>query len=194
MTSSPIIFTTRPPRAVTVSWATSSNRLTTAASSSSDSCWLSMVKPTMSAKPTQDREGPRWSCRAAQQHGPPDRGLDMAAPDEFEKAGHGREGAVGQLDEPVGRLDAEPSPDPGAPIIPRTAGATSASAMRAIEEPMTRASCSEVSTSATPRSTMVWRILMASMSRSVKIRSSGGRRRRSRARARNGWPSPRACP
>ena len=52
MTSSPIIFTTRPPRATTVSWASSSKRATTAASSSSPRCWLSMVNPTMSANPT----------------------------------------------------------------------------------------------------------------------------------------------
>ncbi len=76
----------------------------------------------------------------------------------------------------------DPAPDPDAPTIPRTAGATSASAIRAIEEPITRASCSAVSTSAAPRSTMVWRMRMASRSRSVKILSSAETSANPRAR------------
>ena len=55
------------PSPVTVSWATSSKRLTRAASSSSDNCWLSMVKPTMSAKPTQrsGRAPGSWRLRSS---------------------------------------------------------------------------------------------------------------------------------
>ena len=52
MTSSPIIFTTRPPPAVMTSKQRFSNWSTTPASSASLSCWLRAVNPTRSAKPT----------------------------------------------------------------------------------------------------------------------------------------------
>ena len=57
--------------------------------------------------------------------------------------------------------------------MPRTAGDTSASAMRAMEDPITRANCRLVSTSATPRSIIDRRVTSASTSRSVNMRSSG---------------------
>ena len=71
---------------------------------------------------------------------------------------------------------------PGADAIPRSVGDTSASAMRAMDDPMTRASWRLVSTSATPRSIIERRITSASMSRSVNMRSSGSTSGKPRAR------------
>lgn len=61
----------------------------------------------------------------------------------------------------------------GPTAIPRTAGDASASAMRAMEDPMTRANCRLVSTSATPRSIIDRSVTSASTSSSVNMRSSG---------------------
>ena len=152
MASSPIIFTTRPPPAVTVSWATSSKRR----HHGGELLLGELLAERGEAHHVgeahgQDGEGAAVVA-AAQQHGPAHRRLDVAPPHELEQPGHGGQRVVGQLREPVGRLHAcRRTPGP-TPAMPRTAGDTSASAMRAIEDPMTRANCRLVSTSATPRS------------------------------------------
>ena len=65
------------------------------------------------------------------------------------------------------------------PIVP---GATSASAIRAIDEPITRASCNAVSTSVAPSRTIPKNSWTASMSRSVKARSPSPTSAKPRAR------------
>ncbi len=75
----------------------------------------------------------------AQQHGPAHRGLDVTPPHELEQPGHGGERVV----RPAGRSGRPPPRCPPRPVpsrhAPRDAGDTSASAMRAIDDPMTRA-------------------------------------------------------
>ena len=61
-------------------------------------------------------------------------------------------------------------------------GPASASAMRAMDEPMTRAICTAVSVSTRPTATIDWNSRAASMSRSVKTGSSSPTSRKPRAR------------
>ena len=61
-------------------------------------------------------------------------------------------------------------------------GTSSASAIRAMDEPMTRAICSAVSVSVAPSACMPWKSRTASRSRSVKARSSSSTLAKPRAR------------
>ena len=65
-------------------------------------------------------------------------------------------------------------------------GPASASAIRAMDEPMTRAICTAVSVSIRPTATMDWNSRAASMSMSVKTGSSSPTSRKPRARQ-NRW-------
>ncbi len=171
MASSPIIFTTRPPPPVTVSWASSSKRLTTAASSSSDSCWLKVVNPTMSANPTASTGSVPSPLLART-----DMARRMAAWTWRRHTNSSRRAMAGSDTSAMAAMRSAASTEPPLPApvrMPRSAGETSASAMRAMLDPMTRASCTPVSTSATPRSMMERRTSNASMSRSVNMGSSG---------------------
>ena len=61
-------------------------------------------------------------------------------------------------------------------------GTSSASAIRAMEEPMTRAICSAVSVCVAPSACIPWKMRTASRSRSVRARSSSSTPAKPRAR------------
>ena len=128
-----------------MSWEISSKRRTTAASSSSLRCWLSRVKPTMSANPTASTglcpgASPwlrsimlRWMPAATWRRHTNSSSLAMA-------------GMVTSATLAKASADMTGSTS-GLTMLP---GTSSASAIRAMDEPMTRAICSAVSVSAAP--------------------------------------------
>ena len=138
-----------------------------------------MVNPTMSAKPTaitgrtpssdprvrwsMARRVATWRCR---------------------RQTYSSRRAMAGIDAPACLANSSASrmlsPEPM--MIGVVPGAASASAMRAIDDPITRAICTAVSRSTIPMATMAWKIWTASISMSVKAGSVSSTSRNPRAR------------